>query len=399
MQDEIRIGLIGAGGRLAGVYEEVARVAPGQVRLARYFDPDPKTGERLKHLPHAEHARAMASWQSVVEDDEVDAVMVGSPNAFHADPAILAMEVGKPLFLEKPLAATLVDHQRLLQAQRRTDARVAVGFVLRYTPFYRTIKEIVDSGRLGRIQYLHAVEHMGILLTADVYLRGWRAYRKEAGPLLLEKCCHDIDIINWLMGVPCETVSALDDQTVFANDETRPLRCPECGDKGCAYRGEGSISARASAESGVPLYLSGSDDACIYHRGQDISDHTTVLARYQGGVHVTFNVTMGVARGGRWIDIVGSKGKLSGFAEGNTITFTPLGRGAKTETIIPAISHPGRHYGGEFMLAEDFLRICRDPFARSVAGIAEGYESGAICLAADEAARIGQPVEIARYRI
>jgi predicted dehydrogenase len=308
------------------------------------------------------------------------------------------MGSGKPLYLEKPLATTLQDHRRLLEARQRTGARVVVGFVLRYTPFYRTVRELVSSGALGKVMYLQATEHMGISLTADCYLRGWRAHRDIAGPLLLEKCCHDIDIVNWVLGKRCETVAAVTDRSVFVPRADRPDRCSVCDDTECVYRAAGTSAEHAADHTGQEIYVSDANDRCIYNSDKDIADHTTVLARYEDNIHVSFNVTMGVARGERRIRIVGSKAQLSGCAEDNTIVLERLHEDAKPQAIEPERLGTGGHYGGDAVLARQFVDVVGEPGTAIDASIEDGFESGVVCLAADEAARTGSTVRVQDFR-
>lgn len=386
------IGLIGAGSRIRHVYHELANATEGAVRIAVGHDPDPAVAAKICALPGGDAAQAVADAGQVIAHPEVKAIMIGSPNVFHAEPAERAMQAGLPLYLEKPLATTVDDHRRLLDTYRRTGARVAVGFVLRYAPFYRKLKEWMPA--LGQILSLQASEHMGIDLTAYTYLRGWRAQRRIAGPLLLEKCCHDIDIINWLLDRPCEWVMASGARTVFAPRDHQPDRCRNCPDEVCVYRHR---DTRPSADqSGEKLY--GADDslhdACVYQVAKDIDDHTTLLAEYAGGVHVTFNVTMGVARSERRIRIVGTRGMLAGCAEDNRLEFTPLRKDASVEVITPEATGKGGHFGGDTRLAASFARLLHDPDATISPSIPEGYRSGMICLAADQAARQGAPVKL-----
>lgn len=254
------------------------------------------------------------------------------------------------------------------------------------------VKEIVDSGELGRVMFVQATEHMGTWLTADCYLRGWRSQRSVAGPLLLEKCCHDVDIVNWLLGVPCTTVSAIADRTVFVPRDDRPSRCRDCDDNTCVYRAAGVGEDRSVDDVGQDIYITDPNDRCVYNSDKDVADHFTLLARYEGGVHVSFNVTMGAPRGERRIRIAGSCGELSGCAEDNRIEVRPLGGAARV--VEPAVTDTGGHYGGDRVLAKAFLDMTADREATTDATVEAGYRSGLICLAADHAARTGAVVDV-----
>lgn len=391
----ISIGIVGAGSRILHVYKDMHSAAAGQVRIASFYDISPEQAAQVRAAPGGADAVASGSAEQVVSDPSVTAVMIGSPNAFHTEPAICAMEAGKPLYLEKPLATTLDDHDRLLRVYERTRARVAVGFVLRYAPFYKKVKEM--SAELGKILFLQASEHMGIDLTAYCYLRGWRAYRRFAGPLLLEKCCHDIDIINWILDAPCKWVAAAGSRTAFIPRTDRPEKCRACPDPECAYRHYGTRPYTDAAGERIYGADENAIDWCVYNREKDIDDHTTMLAEYEGGRHVSFNVTMGAARGERRIRIVGTRGVLTGCAEDNAIEFTPLRRDAKPEAVSPGASAPGGHFGGDTLLAAGFIRLIRDPSAKPGPSIPEGYRSGVICLAADAAAASGRRIEMSGF--
>ncbi len=125
-------------------------------------------------------------------------VMIGSWNCFHAEQAIAALEAGKPLFCEKPLATTLEDGLAIARAQAAANLPLTIGFTLRYSPFYRTLKEMIAAGRIGSIISMEFNETLDF--NHGGYIHGdWRRLRANAGTHLLEKCCHDVDLVNWMI--------------------------------------------------------------------------------------------------------------------------------------------------------------------------------------------------------
>jgi len=389
----INVGLIGAGSRGKGVARNIIDHSRGRVRLTRFFDTNPKRIDTVRAISGAEDVQSADRFEDVVDDPDIDAVIVGTPNGFHRAPAEYTMRAGKLLYLEKPLAATLEDSLSILKTQQETNACVLVGFVMRFTQFYRKVRELVQSGLIGQVQTLHADEQMGIALTADIYLRGWRADTKVSGPLLLEKCCHDLDMINWVLGAKCQQVSAVSDRTVFLPRPDAPMRCRDCDDQQCAYR-----SAQTIAGKDEKIYNADLNDGCVYNMDKDIADHTSVVARYDGGVHVLFNVTAGAPHTRRSIDIIGSKGRLTGVFEEHRLWFYPLGGEDKPQPIDLGERLPGGHGGGDGVIAQSFIDLYDDPQMSFESTIEAGFESALVCFAAEKAANGNCVVDVNALR-
>ena len=142
----------------------------------------------------------------LLDDPRVDAVAVCVPPAAHVEVALAALEAGKPVFVEKPLALTLEDADRLVTRAAGTGLAAMVGFNLRFHRLVRRLRELVSRGELGSI---HAV---GTTYTDDVLLRPdhppWRDTREQGGGTLLEKAIHHIDLWRFLLGDEVEQVQA-----------------------------------------------------------------------------------------------------------------------------------------------------------------------------------------------
>jgi len=236
---------------------------------------------------------------------------------------------------------------------------------------------------------------MGIALTGDIFLRSpWRRNHALAGPLLLEKCCHDIDMINWLLQTRCMLVFAFNDRTVFIPRKDAPARCSECRIRECQYRAITPEDFRKlEAATGEQIFNAGYEDVCVYNTASDVADHTTLIAVYEGGIHVAFNVSMGAAQTRRSIRILGSRAWVEGCLEEGKLYVRDCRKDATVETIKIKRTEGGHHGADQFM-AREFIRLFDNPQARPQTSIEEGYESARICLAADKSAREGIPVQV-----
>ncbi len=197
--ENVNIGLIGCGARLTGVVQGLLKQDSGhRIRVFSAYDPDPVSQKAMREL-FGNEFRMAASEEELVSDPLVDWVMIGSWNCHHARQAVLALKAGKNVFCEKPLAMTLEDCLAIQDAVRRSDKTFAFGLVLRYSPHYKKIAELVQSGAIGQVISFEFNETLNF--NHGGYIFGnWRRERRNSGTHLLEKCCHDIDLANWIVG-------------------------------------------------------------------------------------------------------------------------------------------------------------------------------------------------------
>jgi predicted dehydrogenase len=131
-------------------------------------------------------------------DAEFDAVVVGSPNDAHADAVVPLLDRGVDVYCEKPLAATLDGHDRIIDVHDDSEALLFAGFQRRLAPYYRRLGDLVESvtGRLGMMSHVEVRDPFHIAGT-DTGAPGYRYSQERSGGALLEKNCHDFDLFNW----------------------------------------------------------------------------------------------------------------------------------------------------------------------------------------------------------
>ncbi len=187
--------IIGCGMRIAGLSERLNKY--GDVNLIGAFDPSRENVQRLLKNSGVKDGLIYESYEALLEDEKVDWVLIGSPNHVHREQIVKSIKSGKHIFSEKPIATTIEDLKIIKDVVDGSDRLFATGFTLRYATIYREAKNIIASGKLGEIVAINASENITPAHGAYI-MRNWRRKKAYAGPHVLEKCVHDLDILNWL---------------------------------------------------------------------------------------------------------------------------------------------------------------------------------------------------------
>lgn len=377
-----KLGLIGAGKRGRTVYNAIYNAAPQSVQLLNVLDPSDHAFQQCFQLNGTKNLNRSLNLSEIINQSNIDAFIISSPNSEHLEPTLSVIQKNKLVYLEKPITTTIDDLNLIKNNYETHQSRVLIGFVLRYTKFYKKVKEFISTGRLGKILHFHADEHMGLSLTSHLYLRGWRKDLRYAGPLILEKCCHDIDLILWLIEKKCTHLSAFSHRSIFNLNTGQNSHCYNCTDQECLYR----IEKEKRNQIQEVDYKRVITDTCVYNSDISIDDHTSVLMNFEGGTHVTFNVSMGAGKSGRSIKIIGSKGSLEGHFEEGHLKFYPLDHKQEREEYT-SLYLDGGHGGGDLNIGKEFFKLWQNPETKPFSSIKEAYRSNFLSLKIHEAAQ------------
>jgi predicted dehydrogenase len=204
----ITAAFIGAGNRGADSYAPYARQHPDQLQFVAVAEPNPERRSRFAEAHGIATERRYAAWEELIQAGRIaDAMLICTPDQMHAAPALAALELGYDVLLEKPMATTIAECVQLVQAADRAGRLLMVCHVLRYTPFFETVHDLVRSGRLGEVLTAEHRENVSYWHMAHSYVRGQWRNRRLASPMILAKCCHDLDILFWNLG-PCRQLSS-----------------------------------------------------------------------------------------------------------------------------------------------------------------------------------------------
>lgn len=298
---------------------------------------EPVEGRRnyVKDMFNLPEEMCFTAWEDILSRPKMaDIAIIATMDENHYKPAMKAIELGYNLLLEKPVAPTPEQCADIAKAAKEKGVEVLVCHVLRYTPFYNRVKEIVLSGMLGDIVSVIGVEAVGNEHQSHSYVRGNWHSEAETTPMLLAKSCHDLDIIQWLVDKPCLRVSSFGSLTHFTEEnapEGSPVRCIDGGcpvEATCPYNcrklyydAKDNAWFRKAATRGIAKeYLPTDEEVmtalkttdfglCVYHANNDVVDHQVVNMEFEGGITASFTMNA-FNKGGRYIRLFGTKGEL-----------------------------------------------------------------------------------------
>ncbi|HME72117.1 MAG TPA: Gfo/Idh/MocA family oxidoreductase [Myxococcota bacterium] len=411
--------VIGAGNRGRFTYGAFARAHPELLRVVALAEPN----DERRSATAAEHGlgrdRAMSGWAELFERPQLAPVaIIATGDTQHVEPALAALARGYHVLLEKPIAPEAADCVRVVQAAERAGRILQIGHVLRYTPFYTSVHEILESGRLGRIIAVDMKEHVAYWHMTHSYVRGKFRNRSIAAPIVLAKTCHDLDLLAWFVGSPCRRVASFGSLSHF-RDADAPAGAPERCTDGCPvqercphdavrfYTGPDDRTARLWPWTDVSLDPSraarhraletGPYGRCAYRCDNDVPDHQVLAAEFESGVTATFTLQGLASEERRTIRITGTLGELRGVFQDGVIEVSRHGA-LDRERFSTGGSIFG-HFGGDDGLLRHFVDvITRGATGEVRASGRVSLESHLLGFAAEEARTAGRVVEMAAFR-
>ncbi len=368
VKKEIGVAVIGNGQRGKYVVNQLLKDSERNVHIVSVFDPDKECSKDVLEFWGYPEAKICSSCEEAIKTPGVEWVMVFSPNVYHKEGILTAFAEGKHVFSEKPLATSIQDCQEIYKAHQKTNLLFATGFVLRYAPIYRRVREIIDSGILGKLISVEANEN--ILPEHGGYIMcNWRRHTSEAGPHILEKCCHDIDLLLWFIGSLPEKVASFGGTNMFTKENSGLME--KYGKKRfCTWPDPHAIETPFSGDT-------------------DLMDNTVSIAEFRNGVRLSFCASM--------CNIIPERRMRFNFTEGNLIIdlytglihYRQLG---SDELKVINVSGDGHGGGDSYIMKELYESMCTGSAPKCSGN--EGLESAVFAIAMDEAAKTQQTVDM-----
>ena len=390
MDKKITVVLVGAGNR-ANVYASVSLENPEKMKVVGIVDPDPVRRELMRERYSVPLENCFENVSEFVKREKfADAVINGTMDHLHVPTSIPILEKGYDMLLEKPFAVNEQEMDDLVKVARKHGNKVVIGHVLRYTDFYRSIKNHVLSGEIGKIISIETCEHVSYHHMAASYVRGkWASEKVCFAPMLLAKSCHDIDILLWMM----KETEPLQIASFGADFQFGKERKPEgAGSRcmtDCPYESNCIFSANSNylayprwgqyvwkcleanknlteAEQAESLRTDNRYGKCVWDFERDGNvDHQAVMLNFANGATGTFSMVGGCAKPERNIHIVGTLGEIKGTFDDSRYVVRKMAPGTSeigyTETVYDLnvkgdmIGAAGGHGGGDEKLVHDFL--------------------------------------------
>jgi predicted dehydrogenase len=404
--------LVGAGQRGRHVYGAWAEANPQRLRFVAVAEPDPGRREAFAGRHHIPPSRRYADAAELIAAGRLtEAAIIASNDRHHLEPALAALSLGYQVLLEKPMAATFEDCLRLAGDPGR--ARLHIAHVLRFTPFFQTVHEVISSGRLGDVVTVEHRENVVAWHMAHSFVRGNWAQAGLSTPMIVQKCCHDFDILSWNLPSPVRRLSSFGSLMHFRPEQAPPQALPRCTD-GCPV--DCPFDARRiylnPKWTGWPVHVITDDlsmearraalrdgpyGRCVYTAGSDVVDHQAVLMEHEDGSTTNLIMHGHSHEESRTMRYDGTRATLRGiFGRRQVIEVSDHRDGATTAVPIPTVG--GGHGGGDDGLIEAFLSRVTDG-SPGLTNVQVALESHLLAFTAEESRLSGLPVELGARRV
>jgi predicted dehydrogenase len=402
-------------------YAHFACQHPEQLEIVAVADPLRNRLNTAKETHGLDESQLYTDWKEIAKLPKMaDFVVISTQDQMHYEPALAMIEKGYDILLEKPMAPTPKECKEITEAAEKKGVKVIVGHVLRFTPFWKKLKAILDEGTIGDIVSVIHTEAVGNAHQSHSFVRGHWRNTAESTPMILAKSCHDTDIIQWLLGKECKQVQSFGSLTYFVK-ENRPDGAPDYCVKGCPaadtcfynavklyYDDKENLWFRKAATRKVEpptdeevweAISTGPYGRCVFACDNDVVDHQVVNMEFEGGVTVTFTMNA-FNKGGRDIRIFGTAGELTADMDRGTIRIYSFETKETTEITMKAIAGTitSGHGGGDTGIMEDLVKYFNDEEpSKSVCSLRTSYMNHLISFAAEEARVENKIVNMKEY--
>ncbi len=412
---KISLALIGAGDRGMHSYAPYAHNKPHEVEFVAVAEPDSEKREAFRRQYGISEDCCFADYKNLLDKPKLaDGILICTQDRMHLEPAMLALEKGYHVMLEKPMSVNAAECIQIGNCAQRYNKILLICHVLRYTPFFSTIKELIDKGSIGKLISIQHNENVGYWHQAHSYVRGnWRK-AEESSPMILAKSCHDMDIILWLAGSDCARLSSFGELTHF-NKENAPEGAPERCMQGCPSEKEcpyyapkiyltektdwptSVISTDLSIEGRLKALKFGPYGRCVYYCDNDVVDHQVVNMEFENGVTAAFTMCAFTNEMGRTIKLMGTKGEIRGHMEKNQIEIIEFGTSKRITIDLNVGVDIHGHGGGDERLMADFINLIRENNNNGLTSAKNSVQSHLMSFAAEKSRLDGTVINLKEY--
>lgn len=400
---------IGAGNRMHKYLHYVIE-HPKEAKLVAVVEPDAIRRNMIAQLFQLEDKYCFSDYNEFFRDPvPADAVVICTPEEEHVKPCLLSIAAGYHVLLEKPIAQTLDECYRIAEAAHKANVIVGVCHVLRYHPYFLKIKELVDSGELGEIISINHLVGVGIDRTTHGFVRGIWSQKEKTNPMLLSKCCHDVDFLLWIAGSKCHKLNSFGSLRWFCakNAPTgSALWCIDCKvEKDCPFSAidlylrrrewikNFDVPEGKTLEDVIKEELRyGRYGRCVYHCDNDVVDHQLLSMELENETTIALAMDVFTQNDHRTTHIKLTKGEIIG--DEKVLTVRHFRTHQKDTYDFSELVNQPYHAGADLKLMEDFIHAITGRTAYFRTPITQSIESHRICYEAEESRLSGRTLTL-----
>ena len=402
------VAVIGVGSRGGDAYAGIFFKLHDRFKVVSLCDISQVKLDKYSALYRVPKENCFLSEEEFFKEKRADVLCVCTLDKDHIRNAIAGLRLGYDLLLEKPVSDKREECEQLLAEQKKYGGKVCVCHVLRYAPAYMKVAELLDSGIIGQLVTMESMEQVCYWHQAHSYVRGnWRR-REDSTPMILAKCCHDLDLLQYYAKSRCRSVSSIGDLTFFKAENApdgATERCEDCPhSESCPYSAQNCYICRwhlqGEPENLWPYNvltptLPITEDAlkkaihetpygrCVFHCDNDVVDHQLTQLQFENGVTASLTMTAFTQSGGREMRLHGTKGEIIFSEARNFIEVCLYGQPVQTIQIDQLNEGGHGHGGGDSKLIETLYDILEGR-ASERTSLASSVESHLIGIAAEE---------------
>lgn len=420
----VSVSIIGLGGRGGEAYGRYLIMKKDQFKITHVCDVNSIRLNKYGDTFEVPQENRFISEDEFFKKKWSDVLFITTQDRLHVRMAKKALNLGYDIVLEKPISDDVKELRELSELANKLNRKIMVCHVLRYTVMMRKLKELLNNRAIGKLISIDHTENVVYWHEAHSYVRGnWRN-RKQAAPMIMAKCCHDLDLIQDFIGSKCKSVASMGSLAYFKPEfkpEGATDRCVTCPYvDSCTYSAK-RIYIDGWKNAGKPLNVFPFNlitDAypttetallksitespygrCVFACDNDVVDNQTVIMQFENGVTATLKMEAFVKNGGRDIRFFGTDGELDLREGEGTITLRKFGKEDIVWKINDLTDDLEGHGGGDHRMIDELYDIMTGKTPEVATSIDESIESHYMALAAEESRLSGgKLIEIAKYR-
>ncbi len=403
---QFTVAIIGVGSRGGETYAMYQKKFPERMKIVAIAEPREDHRELAKRLWNLTDEQCYVDAEAILAQPKLaDVCIIATPDDTHVAIALKALDLGYHLLLEKPISPSKEEVVALRDKVNETGLTVAVCHVLRYTVFYSELRRVLQSGAIGDIVNFQAIEEVGYWHQAHSFVRGnWR----NCTPMILQKCCHDMDIILFLLGKRCLRLSSFGGLFEFRADrapEGAALRCMD----GCQCKEDCPFDAEKiyihnqstgiangqtyptevlvtepTVERVYEAIKTGPYGRCVYHCDNDVVDHQTINMEFEDGITGVFTMSGHTEFPCRQIKLMGTRGQIDANMDTGIIMVTPHGKPMYQIDVHDLTDDFDGHGGGDHLMMSGLFDSIEGTCKDLRTDINVSVESHLMCFAAEE---------------
>ena len=375
------IAILGVGGRGGDAYGQLINQEKDKFKIVALCEKRKDRLERFGTLFNVDKELCFVDENEFFKKKYADLLIIATQDQDHIRHAIKAFEVGYDILLEKPITDKIEECEKLLAAQKTYKKKALVCHVLRYAPPFLKVAELLESGKIGKLIAINALERVGFWHQAHSYIRGnWRN-SNTATPMILAKCCHDLDLLQFYAKAKCTSISSIGELAYFKKENAPQGAAERCTN--CKYIDQCAYSAKYIyidrwKESNCPedcwpynvpasspvteeklqnAIEQGNYGKCVFACDNNVVDHQIVNMTFENGVKAELTMTGFTSDVGRRMHFFGTEGELIFDESANLIELKRFHGKHETYNMQSLVEGGYGHGGGDIGLVHTLYEM------------------------------------------